>query len=390
MSMQRSLISSLFLFLAVQPAHSQLVIEPVINRFEDGEDGIPLGKLLPTPGAVFAYVSGDPRDPRLDTHPIVNTTQFVMNGYGLEIIGTGTDTRDPRTIVRGPIDAIFGDVDGDGEILSDIFSSHELSADGKRLEFHGGEILPGQRFTGIHLATSDRQSETDPPIYAGIDSWFTSSEPEGITTVAFRKSLELDIDPFDPDAVWVGTGKTFGGEDVDVRAYGLKTEPAGDSVSITDFTFDITGSGIEESFTLMGTYTPTGELTGNIEITGEMGALLISSTQDGLLSTAGTIRFNETDNVGGLAGDIDGDGIVGFADFLVLSANFDMPGTATEGDLDGDGQVDFADFLILSTNFGMTVSVADGIAAVPEPTAVALLAIGSLLLGLTRRCRGCG
>lgn len=100
---------------------------------------------------------------------MTNTTNYIMDGYGLSIIGTGNDTHDPSTIVRdAPIDARFGDVDGDGEILSDIFSMFVLSNDGKTIEFSGGSILPGQHFTGIHLATSD-----SPPNLAGIDSWYT-------------------------------------------------------------------------------------------------------------------------------------------------------------------------------------------------------------------------
>ena len=57
-----------------------------------------------------------------------------------------------------------------------------------------------------------------------------------------------------------------------------------------------------------------------------------------------------------LPGDIDEDGTVSFADFLILSTNFgETQGqTRDEGDLDGDGAVQFSDFLILSANFGRT------------------------------------
>ncbi len=54
-----------------------------------------------------------------------------------------------------------------------------------------------------------------------------------------------------------------------------------------------------------------------------------------------------------MAGDIDGNGAVDFADFLTLSANFGSEGVnRSEGDLNGDHRVNFADFLILSGNFG--------------------------------------
>lgn len=85
----------------------------------------------------------------------------------------------------------------------------------------------------------------------------------------------------------------------------------------------------------------------------------------------------------GLPGDIDGDGSVAFADFLILSANFGtMVDAGTAGDIDGDGSVAFADFLVLSANFG-TMS---GAAAVPEPSAFAL-AIPALMLLMARKRR---
>ena len=55
-------------------------------------------------------------------------------------------------------------------------------------------------------------------------------------------------------------------------------------------------------------------------------------------------------------GDVDGDGRVGFDDFLKLSANFgDSNAEREDGDLDDDGHVGFSDFLILSRTFGETV-----------------------------------
>ncbi len=56
-----------------------------------------------------------------------------------------------------------------------------------------------------------------------------------------------------------------------------------------------------------------------------------------------------------LQGDINEDGVVSFADFLILSTNFGSEGTEpANGDIDLDGVVGFADFLILSANFGNT------------------------------------
>jgi hypothetical protein len=53
-----------------------------------------------------------------------------------------------------------------------------------------------------------------------------------------------------------------------------------------------------------------------------------------------------------VAGDLDGNQQVDFADFLQLSAAFGGSGSYTEGNIDLDGAIGFADFLILADNFG--------------------------------------
>lgn len=86
---------------------------------------------------------------------------------------------------------------------------------------------------------------------------------------------------------------------------------------------------------------------------------------------------------GGIAGDLDGDGTVAFADFLTLSSNFGGENLSyQEGDVDCDGEVAFADFLALSGNFGQSAGQA---ASVPEPTSVALLGWFVLLFAIRKR-----
>ena len=77
-------------------------------------------------------------------------------------------------------------------------------------------------------------------------------------------------------------------------------------------------------------------------------------------------------NSGGLVGDIDGNGEVQFADFLILADHFLEDGhNYAGGDMNCDGSVGFADFLILAENFGTSTITA----AVPEPSSLALLLV---------------
>jgi len=82
-------------------------------------------------------------------------------------------------------------------------------------------------------------------------------------------------------------------------------------------------------------------------------------------------------------GDLNGSGMVDFADFLILSGNFGNDvADHTQGDADCNGTVDFADFLIISGEFGNTVS---DVPAVPEPSGHALLSVAFLVGSLARR-----
>ncbi|MYC14434.1 MAG: hypothetical protein F4Y39_11965, partial [Gemmatimonadetes bacterium] len=69
--------------------------------------------------------------------------------------------------------------------------------------------------------------------------------------------------------------------------------------------------------------------------------------------------------------DFDGDGIVGFSDFLALSGLFgSRQGDGryeAKYDLDSDGAIGFSDFLIFSASFGKEVSPPDGATQVAIP-----------------------
>ena len=84
-----------------------------------------------------------------------------------------------------------------------------------------------------------------------------------------------------------------------------------------------------------------------------------------------------------IRGDIDFNGEIGFGDFLLLSSHFGGFGSYSQGDLNCSGDIRFDDFLLLSNSFGAKAEVA----AIPEPTNLAMLIIGVAILSGLRRHR---
>jgi len=84
--------------------------------------------------------------------------------------------------------------------------------------------------------------------------------------------------------------------------------------------------------------------------------------------------------IAALLGDADADGDVDLSDFGVLKANFGVAGWGVAGDVDYDEDVDLTDFGLLKDNFGNSAA-----AAVPEPSAWLLAAIGGAGLLIARR-----
>jgi formylglycine-generating enzyme len=78
--------------------------------------------------------------------------------------------------------------------------------------------------------------------------------------------------------------------------------------------------------------------------------------------------------LGSMPGDANNDGKVDIADLAIVLTNFDHSGMAwSQGDFDHSGTVDIADLSSLLTNFDKTFAASPGLAAVPEPSTVALL-----------------
>lgn len=144
--------------------------------------------------------------------------------------------------------------------------------------------------------------------------------------------------------------------------------PLTDLPSTVQFNFNASGDDVVLQFT------PLSEVAVHRQIMGVNGFQL---EQLSIAEPAGCVIPD-----GGIGGDLNGDGAVGFPDFLLLSANFGGTDLSyEEGDINCDGSVGFPDFLVLSANFGQTA------AAVPEPTGLALLSVAGLLLGCVRRRR---
>lgn len=99
---------------------------------------------------------------------------------------------------------------------------------------------------------------------------------------------------------------------------------------------------------------------------------------------------------GRLPGDINFDGIVDEKDVTIVAANWGAQGGMTwfEGDCGGgtdawvlDGNVDDADLAVIAEHWLMTLADLNSTAAVPEPSAFVLLALGSLMLIVRRKLR---
>jgi len=118
------------------------------------------------------------------------------------------------------------------------------------------------------------------------------SVAQDLVNVSFSKTTESD--PFDPNAVWLGSGTTDAGDEVDIRTSGLVVSPGDGLFNVDAFTFEILGLVPDVSLSMIGTFTPTGDLTGvtgDIFLMGTQNSTLVASTENGLVTIMGDISF---------------------------------------------------------------------------------------------------
>ena len=103
------------------------------------------------------------------------------------------------------------------------------------------------------------------------------------------------------------------------------------------------------------------------------------ATPDGGITTD-AVLLTPTPYTAPLAGDANLDGTVDINDLTIVLTNFGRSGMAwNEGDFNGNGNVDVNDLTIVLSNYGATAG-SPSPAAVPEPSALALLAAGAAAL----------
>ena len=120
----------------------------------------------------------------------------------------------------------------------------------------------------------------------------------------------------------------------------------------------------------------------SVAIVGTSADLKYDLDKNGRVDQSDIDAFLAHEEVNKLNGDSDFNGLVEFADFLVISGGFGGQGRPwSQGDFVADGAIDFADFLVISGNFGQSAAAS----AVPEPQAVWLFLGGICVLFQQRR-----
>ena len=239
---------------------------------------------------------------------------------------------------------------------------------------------PSQEDLGFEVLLADGRIVTTDVMYLGsANDLVLSIDPDtGAGSLSNASSL---IDPFDVTGISVlsASGSLTSANFTGIGEEGWENANPQDT-AVTEV--NLTGSKVFGT----GSSADIGNL---FTVGGEQDLVFQFSTADNALRT-GTVVYGIVPDPPACdpntMGDIDGNGVVEFADFLTLSANFgDAATDHTTGDVNCNGVVDFPDFLTLSANFGSTVPAASA-SSVPEPTSGLLIFLGVLgMLKFRRR-----
>lgn len=136
-------------------------------------------------------------------------------------------------------------------------------------------------------------------------------------------------------------------------------------------------------------------LFGEDPFNGAIDEFNIAGFSDGSFDLVRDIDYFDPDNFSGVLGDVDQDGNVTNADYLIWSKNVGFSnnqgsGDATTlllGDVNQDGRINFFDFQVIADE-AAAGGVALNLASVPEPATAGLMMVGGLLgLAVLRRRR---
>lgn len=291
---------------------------------------------------------------------------------GVTYIGSGSGSNGTLTLLSGQIIA---------ESARSYIGEKE-NANGL-LDIQGGSYTSGREQGGNSLWVGDEGSGT---LQISGGSYFSRAG------VVLGGNGVFDVIGTGPDSIGIGSYNSVDGkwtqEGRGLLRFGIESEGA-TSIFVDDVDDNGGGDVIFDSGAVLEPY----DLGDALEDT-----WYTVMTWDGTLTDNGLLLSDDAVDAGWefqfagnelqvmlagavvvLPGDANGDGKVDLLDLSILASNFqgtDTPYDFSQGDFTNDGVVDLLDLSVLASNFGTDTTV-------PEPAAVALLALGAV--SLTRR-----
>jgi len=345
-------------------------------------------------------------------NPSMSDTELPLQNFGLiEVLGNET-TRAELEFVRSPSDLSSGGEpitpflnqrqgtvpSNGGRSEGDIFAQQATLRFGSDLENHGNLIFTA----GDNVVSGDVFNDVDGVIFIDGNNTTVTFEDSIFNSGTFDIGPNASIVTSLVDATLAGAGSlsmTLGG--------------SGNGQQITHLSVvgDLMLDGLLEISLFPGASNPFSPQAGDTfeimravgEMTGDFAAISLPFVSP----TVGLFAFPDyaldayfvttlAAMPGSGSADLNGDGVVDDTDLMIWQQNLGNPGGL--GDINGDGIVDGLDlaiWLMQATGFPGAGALADtgggfgggSSGAVPEPSSLALLAIGGLL-ALARRRRG--